>query len=63
MEDEYLLIGEAAKLLGVCKKTLYNWHLSGKLVPEVHPITRIRLYKRSEVEHFLNDYIEKDAQN
>ena len=44
MRKKMLTIHEASLLLGVCKATLRTWHRNGKLVPEVKPLTRKRLY-------------------
>jgi excisionase family DNA binding protein len=46
---EVMTIGEAAKELGVSEMTLRRWHKAGKFVPHIHPISRYRLYKRSDV--------------
>ena len=52
--DEFLQIAEAADYLGVCKNTLRNWGLAGKLKEYRHPINNYRLYKKSELERLLN---------
>jgi len=51
-----MLIGDAAKFLGVCVATLRNWHRSGKLVPEVSPLTGTRIYRQKDLEKFLEDH-------
>ena len=53
--DKYVLISQAARILGVCKATLYYWHKTGRLVPEVHPITKIRIYDKRILDKFLLD--------
>jgi len=54
MKDK-VLIHKAAEFLGVSKATLRNWHKSGKLVPEVHPITKIRIYDIKVLEKLLEE--------
>jgi DNA (cytosine-5)-methyltransferase 1 len=49
-----LRIKEAAQLLGVCEGTLRNWDRQGKVKSYRHPINRYRLFKRADLEHFLN---------
>lgn len=53
--DDYLTIKEAADFLGVSTATLRNWDRAGKLVPHRHPINRYRLYKKSDLEHLLEE--------
>jgi MerR family copper efflux transcriptional regulator len=49
----YLGIKQAAELLGVTPMTLRNWERAGKLMPRRHPMNRYRLYRREELEAFL----------
>ena len=51
---QYVRIKEAAAFLGVSPMTLRNWDQSGKLVSIRNPMNGYRLYKRSELEKFLN---------
>lgn len=44
-----ILIGEAAKILGVSKRTLMRWDEAGKLSPERDSKGRNRLYDRQDV--------------
>ena len=53
MYKNKLTAHQVAKFLGVCKATILNWHKSGKLVPEVHPITKARYYLKEDLEVFL----------
>jgi len=53
--ERYVLVAEACRILGVCRQTLYNWHKNGRLVPEVHPITKIRMYDKRDLDTFLLD--------
>ena len=39
-----ILIGEAAKILGVSKRTLIRWDKAGKLVAGRNPKTNVRLF-------------------
>ena len=47
--NDYLTIGEAAKLLGVCITTLRNWDRKGKLKAYRHSISAYRLYKLVDI--------------
>ena len=51
--DEYVRINEAAKYLGVCRNTLRNWGLRGKIAEHRHPVNRYRLYKVSDLDRLL----------
>lgn len=47
---DYLLVKEAAQLLGVSPNTVRNWGETGKLTEYRHPVNNYRLFKRSELE-------------
>ena len=49
----YLMINEAAELLGVTPATLRNWDRSGKLKARRHPLNGYRLYSRDELARLL----------
>lgn len=51
--DEYMLIGEAAKFMGVCLNTLRNWEKAKKIKVYRHPINKYRLYKREDLRELL----------
>ena len=57
---EFLNIKEAAKALGVSALTLRNWDKTGKFTASRHPINNYRVYRRSEVEMFLEDMKSKN---
>lgn len=57
---EFLNIKEAAKALGVSALTLRNWDKSGKFTASRHPINNYRVYRRTEVEMFLEDMKSKN---
>jgi DNA (cytosine-5)-methyltransferase 1 len=50
---DYLRVGDAAKLLGVCIQTLRNWDRDGKLKAYRHTMSSYRLYKREDLENLL----------
>lgn len=52
--DEYLQIKEAAEMLGVSSGTLRNWERQGKVKVYRNPNNKYRLYKKSDLEAFLN---------
>lgn len=51
--DDYLTVGEAAKLLGVCIRTLHNWDKKGRLKAYRHSISNYRLYKLVDINKLL----------
>lgn len=50
---EYLLVKEAAELLGVSPNTVRAWASIGKLQEYRHPVNNYRLFKRTDVERLL----------
>lgn len=55
MEDEFLTIKEAAQILGVTPLTLRNWDRNGKFTASRHPINNYRVYKKAEIDMFIDD--------
>ena len=53
VREEFVMVKEAAKLLGVCPNTIRAWGASGKLVEYRHPINDYRMFKRKEIEQLL----------
>jgi len=53
MWKNYLRIKEAAEFLGVSPLTLRNWDKRRKLTSYRHPINHYRLYRRIDLEKFL----------
>jgi excisionase family DNA binding protein len=51
--NDYLRVGEAAKLLGVCSETLRNWDKEGKLKAYRHTMSNYRLYKLVDLNKIL----------
>jgi excisionase family DNA binding protein len=54
MENRYLTIKEAAKMLGVSPLTLRNWDNSGKFPAGRHPISNYRVYKMEDIDAILS---------
>ena len=52
--SEYLTRDEAAEFIGISKSTLINWEKAGKLKPRINPMNNFRMYKREDLEKFLN---------
>ena len=48
--QQYLLVKEAARLLGVSPNTVRAWGDSGKLPEHRHPINNYRLFQKKDVE-------------
>jgi len=53
--DGYLRIQEAADYLGVCRNTLRNWELAGKIPVHRHPANNYRLFKVEDLDKMLHD--------
>src|SRR5688572_17254997 len=51
---QLITIKEAAKLLCVTPLTLRNWDRDGKLKALRHPLNNYRVYKRSDVQKFID---------
>jgi DNA (cytosine-5)-methyltransferase 1 len=53
IQTEFVLVKEAASMLGVCPNTIRTWGADGKLTEHRHPINGYRLYKREEIDHLI----------
>lgn len=53
MENKFITIKKAAKILGVSELTLRNWDNNGKFLAGRHPISNYRVYKISDIEALL----------
>ena len=51
--DEFLLVKEAAEVLGVSANTIRTWAATGKLQEYRHPVNNYRLFKREEIDALL----------
>ena len=51
---EYVNVAEAAKILGVAQNTLRKWADRGEIPMHRIPANGYRLFKRSDLEKFLN---------
>jgi excisionase family DNA binding protein len=51
--DEFVLVNEAAELLGVSANTVRAWATTGKLQEYRHPVNNYRLFRREDVEALL----------
>lgn len=52
---DYMMIGEAAKFLGVSPNTLRNWGKEGSIKVRRCSHNNFRLYKKEDLEQFLKD--------
>lgn len=50
---KFVLIKDAAQMLGVSKMTLRNWDRDGKLKAYRHPISNYRVYKLEDLEKII----------
>ena len=51
--DEYMTVKEAAAYLGVCANTVRSWGASGKIKERRHPANGYRLFKKSDLDHLV----------
>ena len=51
--DEFLLVKQAAKRLGVSANTIRAWAANGKLQEYRHPVNNYRLFRKQDVEALL----------
>ncbi|MEZ6081641.1 MAG: helix-turn-helix domain-containing protein [Pirellulaceae bacterium] len=52
--SEYVKVAEAAEILGVSQGTVRTWAEAGKLPMHKNPANGYRLFKRRDLERFLN---------
>lgn len=48
-QQTYLLVKEAAELIGCSPNTIRNWGREGKLPEYRHPLNNYRLYRRTDL--------------
>jgi excisionase family DNA binding protein len=53
--SEYVRTAEAAEILGVSQNTLRTWAESGKIPVRRNPANGYRLFRRADLEKFLED--------
>ena len=53
MENKYISIKKAARILGVTPLTLRNWDNSGKFSAGRHPISNYRVYRIEDLDELL----------
>ena len=58
--NDYLKTAAAADLLGVSQSTLRTWAKRGRIPVRVNPINGYRLFRRKDLEKFL-DYVASQA--
>lgn len=58
--DEFLTVKQAAKMLGVAPNTIRNWHAAGKIPVFRNPMSRYRLFKKTDLQKLLQQ-IEKSG--
>jgi excisionase family DNA binding protein len=51
--NEYVMVAEAAEILGVSKNTLRNWADDGRIAVRHNPGNGYRMFKRSDLDRFL----------
>ena len=53
MENKFITVKQAAKILGVSALTLRNWDNNGKFPAGRHPISNYRVYRVEDIEAIL----------
>ncbi len=53
VRDGFVLVKEAASMLGVCPNTIRAWGAAGKLTEYRHPINSYRMFKRKDIESLI----------
>lgn len=53
VRDEFVLVKEAAEMLGVCPNTIRSWGANGKLAEYRHPINDYRMFKREDIDRLI----------
>jgi len=59
---DFITIRQAANMVGVSPATLRNWDRSGKLKAARNPMNGYRLYRREDLEEFLQRIAEGKGQ-
>jgi hypothetical protein len=53
VKDEFVLVNEAATMLGVCPNTIRAWGANAKITEYRHPVNGYRMFRRMEIEALL----------
>ncbi len=53
LNDEFVLVSEAAEMLGVCANTIRSWGDNGKITEYRNPVNEYRMFKRKEIEGLI----------
>jgi predicted site-specific integrase-resolvase len=53
LKDEFVLVSEAAEMLGVCANTIRSWGANGKITEYRHPVNDYRMFKKKEIEQLI----------
>lgn len=51
--SEYVMVAEAAEILGVSQGTVRTWAAAGKIPMHKNPANGYRLFRRDDLEKFL----------
>jgi len=51
--SEFMTVGEASEYLGTSPSSLRRWDRAGKLKARRHPVSRYRLYLKSDLDRLL----------
>ena len=61
--SEYLMTAEAAEFLGVSQNTLRTWAKQGKIPVQVNPLNNYRLFRREDLQAFLDSVAKPVTRN
>ena len=56
---DYLTIKDAAEFIGVAPNTLRNWEREKRITTYSAPFNKRRLYKKNDLENYLNNIRER----
>jgi excisionase family DNA binding protein len=60
--NDFMTVGQASAYLGVSKDSLRRWDRAGKLKARRHPVSRYRLYLKSDLDTFLHRFTADEVQ-
>ena len=52
--SEYVMVAEAAEILGVSQGTIRSWAAAGKIPMHKNPANGYRLFRRDDLDKFLS---------
>jgi len=53
VREEFVLVREAAEMLGVCPNTIRAWGANGRITEYRHPVNSYRMFRRKDIEQLI----------